>query len=131
MSEEPGGKKFDTDKVRMELLPVEALVGTAKVLTFGAKKYDDRNWEKGIKYSRVYGALMRHMTAWWNGEDTDEETGLSHLHHAGCCMMFLQTFVEREQEGLDDRPNCDDNLFVSRPAAPHPDDFHSPVRVET
>lgn len=98
------GTKADKDKVRMELLPVEALMGTAEVLTFGAKKYEDRNWEKGIEYSRVYGALLRHMTAWWNGENVDLETGLSHLHHAGCCIAFLQTYVEREMNDIDDRP---------------------------
>lgn len=99
------GMKYDENKVRMELLPVEAMVGTAKVLTFGAKKYADRNWEKGIKYSRVYGALQRHITAWWAGQDDDPETALSHLHHAGCCIAFLQTFIERgDIPGLDDRP---------------------------
>ena len=114
--EESEGKKFDTDKIRMELLPPEALFGTASVLTFGANKYDDNNWRKGIKYSRVYGALMRHMNAWWAGEELDPETNISHLHHAGCCIMFLQTYVERnnitESRGqdraytleLDDRP---------------------------
>lgn len=97
------GMKFDSDKVRMELLPSESLVGTAKVLTFGAKKYADRNWERGIKYSRVYGALLRHMTSWWSGEEFDPETGLCHLHHAACCISFLQTFVERNMEEFDDR----------------------------
>ena len=102
MSEQ--GMKFDSDKVRLELLPPEALWGTSKVLTFGAKKYADRNWEKGINYSRVYGAMLRHMTAWWMGEDLDPETGLSHLHHAACCASFLQTYTERNMDSFDDRP---------------------------
>lgn len=97
-------QKFDQDKVRMELLPVEALEGTARILTFGAKKYAPRGWEKGIAYSRVYGALLRHMTAWWKGENQDPETGESHLHHAACCIAFLQTFEARGREELDDRP---------------------------
>ena len=99
------GMKFDQDKVRMELLSVPAMMGTARVLTFGAKKYADRNWENGIEYSRVYGALLRHMTAWWDGEDLDPETGLSHLHHASCCIMFLQQFVEFDMNSLDNRPS--------------------------
>lgn len=97
-----GGKKFDGDKVRMELLPPEFLTATAEVLTFGAKKYDDRNWELGMKWSRVFGALMRHMWAWWKGEDKDPETGLSHLHHAACCIAFLIAYEERKV-GEDDR----------------------------
>lgn len=111
------GLKHDQDKIRMDLLPVEALLGTAQILTFGADKYKDRGWEVGIEYSRIYGALLRHITAWWQGEELDPESGLSHLHHAGCCIMFLQTYVERnnrsESRGedraysleLDDRPN--------------------------
>jgi hypothetical protein len=98
------GNKLDQDKVHMELLPPESLIGTAQVLTFGAKKYKDRNWEKGINYSRVYGALQRHLNAWFSGEEIDPESGLSHLHHAGCCMMFLQTYHERKMTEFDDRP---------------------------
>lgn len=99
-------KKFDEGKLRYDLMPPEALDGTIKVMTFGAKKYSDRNWEKGLLYSRVFAALMRHMWAWWRGEDLDEETGLNHLHHAACCITFLQTFVERNQKGIDDRTSA-------------------------
>ena len=98
------GEKDDQDKNRLELLPPEALEGTARVLTFGAKRYGERNWEKGIKYGRIYGALTRHMLAWWKGEDLDPETGESHLHHAGCCIAFLQTYHERGIKRLDNRP---------------------------
>lgn len=63
-----------------------------------------RNWEKGIAYSRVFAALMRHMWAWWRGEDKDAETGLSHLWHAGCCISFLIAFEQRGI-GPDDRPS--------------------------
>lgn len=98
------GVKFDSGKVRMELLPPELLVGVADILTFGAKKYADRNWEKGMDWSRVYGALLRHLNAWWGGEDTDPETGKSHLWHAGCCIAFLITYEQR-RIGNDDRPS--------------------------
>ena len=91
-------------KIRTDLIPPEAIRGTARVLTYGAKKYDDRNWERGLDYSRIYGALLRHILAWWEGEDLDPESGLNHLHHVGCCAMFLQTFVERGMNWCDDRP---------------------------
>ena len=96
------GVKFDTGKVRMELLPPELLTAVATILTFGAEKYDDRNWEKGLNWSRVYGALLRHLNAWWGGESYDKETGHSHLWHAGCCIAFLITYEMREI-GQDDR----------------------------
>ena len=97
------GRKDDQGKVRMELLPHELMIGVAKVLTFGAKKYNDRNWEKGMAWSRVYGALQRHLVAWWAGESRDEETGYSHLWHAGCCLAFLMAY-EMRGIGKDDRP---------------------------
>jgi hypothetical protein len=100
--------KYDTDKPRMELLSRVALEEVAKVLTYGAKKYTtteasgDHNWRNGFCWSRLYGALLRHLFAHLDGEDKDKETGLSHLAHAGCCLMFL---IEHEQRGLgiDDR----------------------------
>jgi hypothetical protein len=48
-------------------------------------------------------ALMRHMTAWWEGESADPETGYSHLWHAGCCILFLITY-ELRGNGHNDRP---------------------------
>jgi hypothetical protein len=102
---EDGGQKFDDDKTRMELLPPRALERISDVLTFGAKKYDDRNWELGLKYSRLFGAFMRHMWAWWRGENKDPETGLSHLAHAGCCLLMMLEFEELEYDDLDDRPS--------------------------
>lgn len=101
------GYKYDGNKLRYDLVPPEALEEIVKVLTFGAAKYTDRNWEKGINYGRVYGALMRHMQAFWRGEDIDPESGLSHLSHAGCCLFFLLTYDRRGMVEFDDRPIMD------------------------
>lgn len=98
------GRKNDDGKARYELLAPEFLDGTAQILTFGAAKYEDRNWEKGMKWSRVFGAMMRHMWAWWAGQKLDPETGKSHLWHASCCLMFLVAY-EARQTGEDDRPS--------------------------
>lgn len=98
------GRKDDGGKLRMDLLSPEAIRGIAEVLTYGAAKYDDRNWEAGIKYSRVYAALLRHLVdQWWAGEDFDEESRLHHLDHASCCLHFLQTYRHTHPE-FDDRP---------------------------
>lgn len=106
------GIKYDIGKVRIELVPAELIFAVATILSFGASKYADRNWELGMKWSRVFGALMRHMWCWWAGKgpttknfmfgDTDEETGHSHLWHAGCCLAFLIAYEERGT-GEDDR----------------------------
>jgi len=99
---EVGGTKYDQEKPHMDLLSREALIQTAQVLTFGAKKYTSHNWRKGIAWSRVLGAAMRHLTAFNDGEDKDPETGLSHLAHLGCCVMFLLEYEKTHKE-LDDR----------------------------
>lgn len=96
------GKKFDGNKNRVDLLSTVALEKIARVMTFGATKYGDNNWRKGIAWSRVIGALMRHIFAYVRGENTDPETGLSHLAHAGCCVLFLLEYEETHRE-LDDR----------------------------
>lgn len=96
------GLKFDQGKARYDLLPPEFLDATAQVLTFGANKYGERNWENGMKWGRPFAALMRHMWAWWKGEKADPETGMSHLWHACACLAFLIAFEERSV-GTDDR----------------------------
>jgi hypothetical protein len=97
------GSKFDAGKPRIDLIAPEMLFGTADILTFGAGKYGERNWEKGMSWSRPFGALMRHLWAWWGGEQNDAETGKPHLWHASCCLMFLVAF-EARKHGADDRP---------------------------
>jgi hypothetical protein len=90
----------------VELFPPEVIVAISKVLTFGAKKYTDENWRQGIKYKRVYGALQRHLMAWYAGQENDNETGMSHLWHAGCCLTFLIYYH------LDDSYACYDDRFI-------------------
>lgn len=97
-----GGLKFDQDKAPLELLDRVFLFGVAMVLAFGAKKYARDNWRKGIELSRLIGAAMRHILAFNDGEDNDEESGLSHLYHAGCCLMFAAR-MHRDRPDLDDR----------------------------
>lgn len=96
------GSKDDAEKARTDLLPVAALEEVAHVMTFGAKKYAPYNWQ-GLSVSRLYGAALRHLWAWWRGEDADPETGRSHLAHAACCvLMALDQMLARAQ--YDDRP---------------------------
>ena len=101
-------QKLDAGKPPWFLFPWDAAIEIVKVLAFGASKYSARGWESGIEYSRVFSALQRHMVAWWHGEDRDQETGLLHLAHAGCCILFLLAFTVRGQTEFDDRPPpCD------------------------
>lgn len=97
-----GGLKFDAGKLRLDLLPIEIIEEIAKVLTFGANKYGAWNWTKGIVYSRLIGAALRHFFAFIRGEDKDPESGLPHLAHAITCMLFLLWMTKYRPE-LDDR----------------------------
>lgn len=99
---EKTGVKHDQDKARLDLLSTPWLLGVGKVMGYGAKKYAAHNWRGGIVYSRLVAACLRHITAFNDGEDLDPETGLSHLYHASCCLMFLSEFVEHRPD-LDDR----------------------------
>ena len=103
MSDKPSGLKYDTDKPPMSLIRPEFTEGIASVLAFGAEKYSPWNWAEGIEYSRILSALERHMNAFKKGQDFDDETGLSHLYHAGCCLMFLSCYQEWNMDELDDR----------------------------
>lgn len=107
MAKKQTAKKFDAEKPRTDLLPTEALIEVAKVLGAGAKKYDEHNWRNGFRWSRLYGAALRHLFAWNQNEDFDQETGLLHLAHATCCCLFLLTH-QLLGLGEDDRWKDDD-----------------------
>lgn len=87
---------------RFDLLPMDALWQVTKVFGLGARKYAARNWERGYEWSKSVGAAQRHIALWQQGEDNDEETGLSHLAHAITNLLFLLAFSLR-CVGTDDR----------------------------
>lgn len=96
------GAKFDEGKVRYDLIPANALHEIARVYTYGANKYQDENWRKGLSWKRIFGALMRHSWAWMRGEDTDPESGLPHMAHAAfACFTLLEYALSQKQ--FDDR----------------------------
>ena len=97
------GVKFDTGKLRMDLLPPDALEALGRILTDGAAKYGAHNWSKGMAWSRPYAALLRHLLAWWGGQDTDPESGHPHLWHVLTNAVFLTSYQIRKI-GEDDRP---------------------------
>jgi len=99
------GLKYDGDKPAYDLISSEFLDGIAQVSLFGANKYDKWNWAQGIHYGRVFAALMRHLWAFWRGEENDKETNMPHLWHAGCCLMYLTHYQanRRRYAKFDDR----------------------------
>ena len=97
-----GGKIKD----RWDLLPIECIQDVVKILTFGSIKYGAENW-KSLENGedRYYAALMRHMAANRMGETIDQESGLSHLSHAMCNIVFLLWLEKHKVNGEDKRLN--------------------------
>lgn len=87
--------KHDSGKPDITMVDPNFVEGIAKVLMFGAKKYDRDNWRKGTKHSRVLSAAYRHLNKHLSGELLDHESGLPHLHHAATNLMFLMYYIER------------------------------------
>jgi len=101
------GRKDDQDKARWDLLPWRPIGSIVAVITHGAKKYSSGNWKHVANaQDRYFSAALRHLTAWKQGEHLDPDSGLPHLAHAGCCLLFLHWF--------------DDKLADARPPADKP-----------
>ncbi len=97
------GVKKDSGKLRYDLIPPEGLDALAEVYTIGAAKYADRNWELGIKWGRVYGAMLRHAIRWLAGESYDQVDGQHHLASVAWCALALITYEKRGMSQFDDR----------------------------
>lgn len=102
-----GGIKYDSDKPRLDLIDPDAIEGLARVLEFGAKKYEVYNWRKGMAYSRLIAAALRHLFEIMRGNNIDQESGYPHVDHLGCCWMFL-SYMMKKRRDLDDRYNSPD-----------------------
>lgn len=109
----PAGVKYDDGKTRLDLLPTNALWEVASVFTKGAKKYGDRNWEKGIDYSRLFAAAMRHLFKWWGGDMYDDELETHHVANAVACLLMILSIDARGvyPSDWDDRPRDEHGLF--------------------
>lgn len=117
------GKRYDKGKLRYDLIQPDAEKGLVEVLTFGASKYEDRNWEKGMPWSKVIGPLKRHLAAIEAGEDYDigkdcpqckastkdnwictNHSGKLHIDNLQANAHFLSAYYRIYPQG-DDRPH--------------------------
>lgn len=99
-----GGYRLDEGKLRWELVPALAMEELVRVYGYGLiKGYPPRNWERGMSWGRVFGALMRHAWRFWAGEDEDPESGLCHMAHVAWNALALVEYWKRGL-GEDDRP---------------------------
>ena len=98
------GDRFNEGKPKWSLVPQSSLIPMVRVLEFGAKKYGDYNWTKGLSIRETCESLKRHLDAFMEGEDKDNESGLSHIGHIQCNALFLSWMMENRKD-LDDRIN--------------------------
>lgn len=96
-----GGEK-GSKLARFSLLPWDVLYELAEHYGRGSRKYADRNWEKGYDWSLSIDALGRHLAQWLAGEDSDPETGSSHLIAVAWHALALRWFM-RHGKGTDTR----------------------------
>lgn len=92
-----------SDKMPLHLWPETATALGCLGLLDGALKYGRTNWRAvGVRSSIYYDACRRHLNAWFEGEDTDPDSGLPHLAHALACIAIV---VDAEAAGKlnDDR----------------------------
>lgn len=91
---EPTFTKYDSGKSRPDLIPGEVLLSIGDVLAYGAKKYAPNNWQRpGTSVNRYHAAALRHIAAWDAGEEIDNESGLHHIDHALCCLIFMKWLI--------------------------------------
>lgn len=103
-------------KLRYELMPAVIIRAYTTIATLGAIKYAPWNWAKGLMFDETYGSTMRHLQAWWGGQDLDEDytdengtlikgTGKPHLWHILWNVGALIFFTDRGRTELDNRPH--------------------------
>ena len=94
--------RHNEGKLRMDLIAPSTIKALAEILTVGAQKYEEHNWRKGDNWSVPYASLMRHLMAFWGGENNDPESGKPHVLHILTNAAFLVEYYENYPE-LDNR----------------------------
>jgi len=120
------GYRDDGGKPRPDLLPWDAVAGVAQVLTWActARKpepYPERNWEAGMKWSRVFNSAIRHAWSMWLAKllgtsELDADSNLPHADHFATNALMLAAYCRRPAlAAFDDRPTLDAPKGVADP----------------
>lgn len=93
-----------TGKTPFSTIPSEVVAELGLVMLEGARKYGRHNYRAaGVRASVYFDAAMRHLTRFWEGEETDPDSGMPHLIHAmACCAVLRDSQVIGNWS--DDRP---------------------------
>ena len=89
---------------RFSCVPWPVIWEVCAALDEGSRKYGRHNWrEAGVLYSVYFDATLRHLTAHWEHEDLDPDSGLSHITKAIASLIVLRDAMIQENY-IDDRP---------------------------
>lgn len=92
-------------KLPLSVLPFRVLIGVALAMLEGALKYGRHNYRAaGVRASVYFDAVVaRHLMQWWEGEDIDADSNLSHIDKAIAALMVMRDSM-LEGNFIDDRP---------------------------
>lgn len=93
-------------KIPYELIPVVSMEQFALAMKYGADKHEKDDWRKGkgMPWTWLIAAALRHSYALLKGENYDKDSGLHHGAHLMCCgAMLIYYCVNHKQYPLDDR----------------------------
>lgn len=93
-----------TKKVPFSTVPCRVIAEIGNAMLEGARKYGRHNYRiAGVRASVYYDAFLRHLMAWWEGEDIDPDSGLNHIVKATACLVVLRDSMLCDN-WIDDRP---------------------------
>lgn len=95
-------ERFNEGKPELSFIDLDSMMDTADVFSFGAKKYSRDNWKKGQSLTQVLDSMMRHIAGLQRGEFFDPESGLPHIGHIGCNMIFVSDTLRNHPELIED-----------------------------
>ena len=91
-------------KAPMSTVPANVLAEIGVAMLEGSVKYGRHNYRAaGVRASVYYDAVMRHLMAWWEGEDIDTDSNMNHITKALSCLVVLRD-AQMQQMYTDDRP---------------------------
>lgn len=96
--------RFGMTKPPLSLVPATAIIEESMAFADGEKKYSKANWRQyPVSASTYINAALRHIMQWYDGEDIDPSSGVSHLAHARSNLAIL---IDTKHCGtlIDDRP---------------------------
>ena len=93
--------RYNTGKPKWSLVHMHSLVPMIRVLEYGALKYAPFNWQKPMKRDELLDSMQRHMAALIDGNELDDESGLTHIGHIMANALFYSYhFVRSDKENV-------------------------------